>query len=179
MTQHIYIIRHAQATGQEPEARLTTIGEQQAYSLAKFLNQYKIDRIITSPFIRAVHTIEPFAREHGYPIELDRRIGEGLINERQFSRWLTHLTNQFQDVSFTPIETDSPENKRERAIEAIEDIKKESNTSTAIVSHGGIIPLLFHHFGYGAAFSRLTNPDVHLLTISETDTTIERIWQPY
>ncbi|MET3683158.1 2,3-bisphosphoglycerate-dependent phosphoglycerate mutase [Alkalibacillus flavidus] len=179
MTQSIYIIRHAQAMGQEPEAPLTTVGKQQAENLAAFLNEYPIDRLIASPFIRAVGTVEPYAKQYGKQIEVERRIGEGLIKSEQYPAWLTHLGDLFPNISLNAIESSSPTDKRDRAINAINDIIEHPSQHTAIVSHGGIIPILFHHFGYGAAFTRLTNPDVHLLTIDEqNNSTIERIWQP-
>jgi 2,3-bisphosphoglycerate-dependent phosphoglycerate mutase len=59
MSQVLYLVRHCQATGQEPDAPLTELGRQQAISLADWLGEVPIGHIISSPFTRAVQSITP------------------------------------------------------------------------------------------------------------------------
>ena len=68
MTKAIYIIRHCEAEGQAPEAPLTAKGKAQAKELSVFLSGKKVDRIVSSPFLRAVQTIEPFAEDKNLQI---------------------------------------------------------------------------------------------------------------
>ncbi|CAM3148907.1 histidine phosphatase family protein [Paenibacillus sediminis] len=56
----LYLIRHCKAKGQEPDADLTLEGELQAEALSNFLIDKPIDLIISSPFLRAIHSIKPF-----------------------------------------------------------------------------------------------------------------------
>ncbi|GBG05576.1 putative histidine phosphatase family protein [Paenibacillus agaridevorans] len=51
-----------QADGQEPDAKLTELGIQQAVNLTEFLLDKDIDFIISSPFERAYRTIAPLAQ---------------------------------------------------------------------------------------------------------------------
>ncbi|GAA0450111.1 histidine phosphatase family protein [Alkalibacillus silvisoli] len=178
MTKNIYIVRHCKAEGQNPEAPLTTLGEQQALDLVEFFKNYEVNRIISSPYIRAVGTIEPYAKENNVPIEVDRRIAERLMNQQLFSSWMGKLREQFSKTELSVIDRKSPQDKRARSIEAIEDIQKRNVKNTVIVSHGGVIPLILDHFKKKSRYHRLTNPDVHLLTIDGKRTTINRIWNP-
>ncbi|WP_240664117.1 MULTISPECIES: histidine phosphatase family protein [Paenibacillus] len=61
----IYFVRHAQATGQEPDAQLTDEGNLQAEQLADFMENVGVEYIVSSPWKRAVRTIQPLAeRRH-------------------------------------------------------------------------------------------------------------------
>ncbi|PSB05434.1 hypothetical protein C7B62_25205 [Pleurocapsa sp. CCALA 161] len=57
MSLMLYLVRHCQATGQEPDAPLTEIGQQQAITLAGWLSGVSIGRIISSPFVRAYQSM--------------------------------------------------------------------------------------------------------------------------
>jgi 2,3-bisphosphoglycerate-dependent phosphoglycerate mutase len=48
MSQILYLVRHCQAAGQEPDAPLTAMGQQQAIALAGWLCNVSIGRIISS-----------------------------------------------------------------------------------------------------------------------------------
>jgi broad specificity phosphatase PhoE len=55
-------IRHCSTSGQEPEAPLTDAGHHQARELTQLLMGFGIMRIVSSPYRRAVQSVEPFAR---------------------------------------------------------------------------------------------------------------------
>ena len=65
MNQVLYLVRHCQATGQEPDAPLTELGKQQAIALADWLSEVPIGRIISSPFIRAYQSAIPLSERLG------------------------------------------------------------------------------------------------------------------
>lgn len=69
-------VRHAQATGQAPDAALTPAGRQQAEALARTLAGYGVTRIVSSPFARALQTAAPLARATGLPVTVDERLCE-------------------------------------------------------------------------------------------------------
>lgn len=57
----IYIVRHCKAEGQASNSPLTEIGFKQAEELDAFFNNVPVERIISSPYMRAVQTIQPLA----------------------------------------------------------------------------------------------------------------------
>ena len=61
----LYIVRHCKAAGQQPEAALTANGRLQAVQLAEQFAALPIERIISSPFLRAKQSIAPLAERFG------------------------------------------------------------------------------------------------------------------
>ena len=84
MLTELYLIRHCQAEGQSPESRLTEKGQQDALKLAEFLKDYPIDAIFSSPFLRAVETVQPFSETFGIPIHTDMQFKERRLSSNDF-----------------------------------------------------------------------------------------------
>src|SRR5690606_21316929 len=93
----IYIVRHCSAEGQSPHADLTAEGVMQAEKLASFFEDMEVDRIITSPFVRARMTAEPIAEKKGIHYEEDSRLAERTLSSREFEDWLLKLEDTFLD----------------------------------------------------------------------------------
>ncbi len=82
-----YVVRHAKA-GDREEWRgddrlrpLTKSGRQQADALAGLLENEPIDRILSSPYVRCLQTIEPLAARRKLPIEPRKDLEEGAGGE--------------------------------------------------------------------------------------------------
>ncbi len=88
----LYIIRHCQAEGQEPNAPLTELGRQQAERLATQLSSIPLDRIVSSPYVRAIKTIEPLAHQIQIPIHTDERLIERVLCNTNEPEWRDMLT---------------------------------------------------------------------------------------
>lgn len=94
----IYLIRHCEASGQEPTAPLTEKGTQQALELAEFLTHEEIDRVITSPYTRAVDSIKPFCEQERLELTLDERLTERVLSKQPLDDWLDKLEASFSDM---------------------------------------------------------------------------------
>ena len=88
----IIVIRHCSATGQKRDAELTFAGKDQANTLATFLleNQLQIDHIISSPFVRAIDSIRPYAIQANLSIQEDERLAERILSTFQ---WMIGFKN--------------------------------------------------------------------------------------
>jgi phosphohistidine phosphatase SixA len=79
----ILLVRHGRAgrrgsAGADDSLRpLDEKGRRQAAALAAALSERPLERIISSPFVRCVETIEPLARAAGLTIELRDELAEG------------------------------------------------------------------------------------------------------
>ena len=79
----VYIVRHAKAGDRtewsEPDELrpLDEAGFLQAERLVDLLDGLPIERVITSPSVRCVQTVELLARTRGIDIEMDDRLAEG------------------------------------------------------------------------------------------------------
>lgn len=180
MTKKIYIIRHCEATGQFPDSPLTEKGFIQANELADFLSEININRIISSPFLRAIQTIKPFAKNNNIKIEKDSRLSERVLSSGIFSDWMAKLKATFNDMDLKYEGGESSNEAKERIVAVVKDIIASDSKNTIIVAHGGIISLLLNtydeNFGF-AKWKSLSNPDVYLLTISQTDFNLKRLWK--
>ena len=77
----VYLIRHAhsgdkhQWPGRDSDRPLSVAGQQEAQGLLARLRDDPIGRILTSPAVRCVQTVEPLSQRHGVPIELVDALG--------------------------------------------------------------------------------------------------------
>ena len=174
----IYIIRHCSTTGQEPEARLTEAGKQQALALAAFLTNLGIERIVSSPFQRAVQSIEPFAAQTGLALETDGRLRERVLSPVPLENWQELLRRSFDDPDFTVPGGESSCEAANRAEAAFREVV-EAGKVTALVTHGNLTALLLGRLGlpFGAdEQARLTNPDVYCVEATHSGHRIQRLW---
>ena len=96
-TSKLILVRHCEATGQEPEAPLTNVGAQQAQTLADFLLGYPIDRITTSEYLRARQSMEPFASISDLTVHTDARLNERVLSAEPIKNWQDVVRDSFDD----------------------------------------------------------------------------------
>ena len=79
----LYVIRHAKAgiraawSGPDEERPLTRRGRKQARRLVERFQGLDIQRILSSPFVRCMQTVEPLAEARGLPVEVAAELREG------------------------------------------------------------------------------------------------------
>jgi 8-oxo-dGTP diphosphatase len=77
------LLRHASAghrddwDGPDHLRPLDKRGRRQAAELVELLRPYGLRRVLSSPYIRCVQTVEPLAAVLGLPVEEDGRLAEG------------------------------------------------------------------------------------------------------
>jgi len=71
----LYLVRHAHAgdkgawTGPDALRPLSDPGRREAHGLLTQLRDYPITRIVSSPAVRCLQTVEPLAQRRGLPVE--------------------------------------------------------------------------------------------------------------
>jgi phosphohistidine phosphatase SixA len=87
----LILVRHASAgeradwTDDDRLRPLDARGREQAAALAEALAALRVDRILTSPFLRCVETVEPLADARGLVVEKRDELAEGADDERLFA----------------------------------------------------------------------------------------------
>jgi phosphohistidine phosphatase SixA len=82
-----YVVRHAKAgdraewKGDDRLRPLTKSGREQAVGLAERLQSEPIERILSSPYVRCLQTVEPLAARRKLPIEPRKDLEEGAGGE--------------------------------------------------------------------------------------------------
>lgn len=181
---NIYLIRHCKAFGQPAEAELTEVGLAQAQELKNYLLKYNINYIVSSPYVRAIKTITPFAEHLNLKINIDERVREKLLLPYVVEDYTPYLLAAYEDMDITFEGGESSNQATKRAIEALNDTLKLEEENVAVVTHGELFSLIMRYFDKVSGFDfwkNLSNPDVYLLRFESSDINsiidIKRIWK--
>jgi 2,3-bisphosphoglycerate-dependent phosphoglycerate mutase len=178
MNQVLYLVRHCQATGQEPDAPLTEIGQQQSIALASWLSEVSIRRIIASPFARAYQSIVPLAERLRLTIEVDARLIERVLSPVPLDNWREQLAETFIDLDLSFEGGESSRMAMIRGVSVVNQAMQQTTDPVVLVTHGNLMTLILKHFneqvGY-AEWENLRNPDVYCIQFSGEGTCTERI----
>jgi glucosyl-3-phosphoglycerate phosphatase len=141
---------HFGATRRDPgiiDPRLTDLGHAQADAAASALADAGIERIIASPYTRALETAAPVARALGLPLMIDPIVGERCAFACDIGSPRTELERAWPEHDFSTLEEvwwpkqEEPEASivaraaRFRAVLA----KRHDWAGTLVVSHWGFI----------------------------------------
>jgi len=78
----IFVVRHADRYGTEPDPSITEVGQRQAESLGHLLAETHITRIFTSEALRTHQTAEPTAQRFQVkPVSIDATDVDGLVRQ--------------------------------------------------------------------------------------------------
>lgn len=178
MQKTVYLVRHCKATGQAADAPLTPEGQQQAIGLAERLSSLPIERIISSPFMRASHTITPLAERLALPIITDERLIERVLSTSELADWLTALRATFENFDLTFAGGESSRVATQRIVAVLSSVMLHPARTTVIVTHGNLMTLLLKHLNPEVDFTlwqQLKNPDVYHLELEGTPTIVHRM----
>lgn len=177
---NLFLVRHCSAEGQEAAAPLTLAGQEQAMRLADFLQEKKIARIISSPFLRARQSVQPLADRLGLSIDTDERLTERVLCGENNPDWRTMLQRTFDDLDLVFTGGESSRMAMNRALGVIKEVTASGEGNIVLATHGNLLSLLLKHYdertGY-ADWERLTNPDVYQLSLSQSPVRPVRIWE--
>ncbi|RKL65154.1 histidine phosphatase family protein [Salipaludibacillus neizhouensis] len=175
----IYVIRHCEAEGQSPESQLTEKGFKQAGELADFFYEVKVDRIISSPFIRAIQTIKPLADNLKIDIEVSKSLSERILSDKNMPDWFEKLKSTYEELDLKYEGGESSREAMNRIVGVVEDIFNAQSQNTVIVTHGNLMSLLLKYYDGNFGFEEWTNfsnPDVFELKLENNQVSNKRIW---
>ncbi|HLR79921.1 MAG TPA: histidine phosphatase family protein [Bacillota bacterium] len=179
---NIYLIRHCTAAGQHPDSPLTRDGLRQAVQLKDFFISQNIDcdRIISSPYLRAIDSIRPYAEQIGLPIDVDERLKERILSDRPIDDWLDVLEQSFHDHHFRLPGGESAYDALTRAKDVFASLDEHEDVmNVMIVSHGNLIALVLQQLDEAYGFDQwkqLRNPDIYKICYDENVVSVECIW---
>jgi 2,3-bisphosphoglycerate-dependent phosphoglycerate mutase len=180
MADVIYFVRHAHAAGQQADDPLTVEGVAQALELAALLSECGIRKIVSSPFARALQSIEPLSKQLGIPIRKDDRLVEAALSTPNYADWRERLRSTFEDFNLAFEGGESSSDATKRAMAAVEDTIRTNGGPAIVVTHGRLLTLILRHFDDKFGFDQwinLTTPDVFRVTFSADDSSVGRVWR--
>ena len=184
----IYMIRHAKSpfvVGQELTRELSTQGLIDAKKVADIMDNKKIDLIVSSPYKRAIQTIEEIATNKDIEIivyeELRERQLKGAFKLTEDEIYQAIKTS-FEDIDFHLTDGESIRDVQNRAIPVIKNLLNNYEGKTIIIgTHGNVMTIIMNYFdkAYGYEFWKNTSkPDIYKLVFSgENLLSVHRLWE--
>lgn len=163
----LILIRHCASSGQQPDAALTEAGAAAAQALAERLAEIGPDAVYSSPYRRAVSTVEPYARRAGLAVTIEPRLRERVLAETDLDDWLEEIERSFTDPDRRAPGGESLNDAQARALAALAEIAAAGHALPAAASHGGLISSVLRAMDPGFGFDgwrSLKNPDLFELT---------------
>ncbi|HXN85188.1 MAG TPA: histidine phosphatase family protein [Candidatus Binataceae bacterium] len=151
----LILVRHAEAVApkdgdgaeSERDRPLTGRGIRDAETLAETLRAMKPDAIFSSPYRRAIQTVEPIARQHELPIELIEDLRERLLFPLALTDWKDHLQRSWRDFDYALPRGESSNLAQARVLASIEKIRSGRHSGVIVAaSHGNLISLALHAY---------------------------------
>jgi 2,3-bisphosphoglycerate-dependent phosphoglycerate mutase len=178
MNKVLYLVRHCQAKGQEPDALLTELGKRQAIALAGWLSDVSIGRIISSPFARAYQSIVPLAKRLRLTIEVDARLIERVLSPVPSDNWRERLAETFIDLDLSCEGGESSRIAMMRGVSVVSQAMQQTTDPIVLVTHGNLMTLILKHFNERVSYAEwenLQNPDVYCIQFKGEETCTERM----
>ena len=151
----LYVVRHGQTQWNlenkvcgRTDLPLTELGKEQACKLAQRTKELHIDRIVSSPLLRARQTAAPTAEQFGLTIEVDVRLieqdygiyegvdrfDEGFLNNKRHFAFRYPGGESMMDVAY-------------RVYSLLEDLKQDQDSrGILLLCHGGVCRVIRTYF---------------------------------
>ena len=145
----VKFVRHGETDLNKPIRRMQGVsdldlnanGISQAEYMRDILKNEKIDLIISSPLIRAVHTANIIKENRNIPLIIDDRIKERDYGNLEGKAYKTEYCDLDYDFGF--VGGEAIENFKSRLCDFINDIKNKYNDKNVlVVSHNSVIRVL-------------------------------------
>ena len=150
---NVLLVRHAAPVTPSPgaspevdsERSLTDEGREAAVALAHQLKAMPIAAVYSSPYRRAIQTVEPLAAALELEITprddlAERWLADRIVNDDQ---WLDAYRRTWADLDFCPPGGESRRDTQDRALTLLEDLRRRHEGEVVVAStHGGLIGCL-------------------------------------
>lgn len=136
----IYLVRHGQKPKDPHDPQLTKLGQSQAQQTANFFSYKKIDRIISSPYQRAIQTAQPISEKINLSYMTEPLLSERAewTDELEFNKFVEIWRNSSIVRDWIPPVGDSSYQAGNRLEKVITDQPSQVQ-QLILVCHGGII----------------------------------------
>jgi 2,3-bisphosphoglycerate-dependent phosphoglycerate mutase len=171
----IYFIRHAHSvySTDERQRPLSEKGKNDSRRIAAALQDIDMDMIFSSPYKRAVQTVEPLAGLLGKEIITIENLKERLLSDQPVEDFMKSVEKVWADVHFALPGGESNKMAQERAVkELLKLLYKHQGQKIAIGTHGNIMVLMMNYFdsNYGFGFwQELSMPDIWELVFRDKE----------
>jgi 2,3-bisphosphoglycerate-dependent phosphoglycerate mutase len=183
MITNIYFVRHANSsyTPDEYSRPLSEKGLRDAEKVTELLSHKNITKIISSPYKRAIQTVEGTANYFGLPILLDEDFRERKLADSSIENFDGIILKYWENFNFSLPGCETGYAAQERGVQALKSVlNKYSGENIVIGTHGNIMVLIMNYYDkkHGYDFwNNLKMPDIYKLSFEDSIlVSVEQIW---
>ncbi|RAP74860.1 histidine phosphatase family protein [Paenibacillus montanisoli] len=183
------MIRHAESSyspGKDRTRGLSPKGQEDVLRVTELLRDTRIDEVVSSPYARALLTVEGIAAERGLPVMQFEELRERKLHgdEVAFASggFLDAIERSFADHKAALPGGESFREAQQRAVQVVKRLLQAyGGQSVAVGTHGNIMCMILHAFDsrYGGFdfWKRTTMPDVYRMTFRDEELVgFDRLW---
>lgn len=183
MLTNIYFVRHAHSeyTPDELGRPLSVDGTKDVATVRDILENENIDMIISSPYKRAIQTVEGIANHLGKKIIIENDLRERTLSGIPVKNFPAAINKVWSDPTFSFKGGESNVVAQERGVFVVKKIlRKFSGKNIVIGTHGNIMVLIMNYFDKDFDFEfwqSLNMPDIYQLTFDRIKlTAVKQVW---
>ena len=171
----IYFVRHAHSTytKEERERPLSEKGQLDAENVTHLLKDRHIDVVISSPYKRAIQTVQGIANTYDVSIQIEEDLRERLLSSESVTDFNDAVQKVWEDWDFAHEGGESNDVAKRRAVICMQNIlKKYKDKNIVIGTHRNIMVLLMNYFDskYDFRFWKtIRMPDIFKLNFHNED----------
>ncbi|CAM4471614.1 2,3-bisphosphoglycerate-dependent phosphoglycerate mutase [Paenibacillus endophyticus] len=180
---NLYFVRHAHSvyTPDELTRPLSEQGLNDAKKVTEFLKDLSVEYVISSPYKRAVQTVEGIAAYIGGQLFILEDFRERLLSGMPVDDFQAAIERVWDDTSFAWDGGESNAAAQKRGVEAmLQVLSSYPGKNVVIGTHGNLLVLIMNAFdqSYGFEFwKQLAMPDIYKLSFEGTKLMeVKRIW---
>lgn len=185
MVTTIFLVRHAHSvySPDELDRPLSEQGIKDARKVSDAMNKEQIDFVVSSPYKRAIQTVEGIAHHIRKDVELNAAFQERKLSGEPLENFEDAVRKVWSDEEFYWGGGESNFIARQRGRKGIHHILEQYKDKRIVIgTHGNIMTLIMNAYDsrYDFHFWRgLNMPDIYRLTFAEKDLIeIKRLWTP-
>ncbi len=188
MYTYIYMVRHGESPklkGNERTRGLTEKGKLDAGRITELLKSERVDTFISSPYSRAVLTIEALAHFYNKEIVLYENLKECVFSGEDKvlpeKEVYPLVKKMFSDPDFSLPGGESKADCQRRSVSVLKEVLKNYQGKGVVIgTHGLVMTLMMSHFDHRYGFDFLiqtTKPDVYRMKFNKEQLVdIKRLW---
>jgi 2,3-bisphosphoglycerate-dependent phosphoglycerate mutase len=184
MYTHIFLVRHAHSvyTPDELGRPLSERGIQDALEVTQALKNENIDVVVSSPYKRAVQTVEGTAKQFDVPINLVEDFRERVLCAKPVENFEHAVTKVWEDFTFAWEGGESNIQAQKRGANALYQVVKVYEGKNVVIgTHGNLMALTMNHFDTAFDFGfwrKLDMPDIYKLSFYGINLKeVSRVWK--
>lgn len=169
----LYFVRHAKVvyTEDDHSRALSPQGQADVHKVTEAFKNIPVDIIASSPFVRAVNTIQGISDIKNIPIDLHYDLRERKVAHNFIDDFHTFVDNQWQDFDYHLDGGESLNQVQSRGVKALEKIlDTHANKSIVVGTHGTFQAVIMNYYDkkYDLDFWRtIQMPDIYKLEFDD------------